>query len=150
MGYHFAKGTTEITYFHGDMHTYSIRADKVLNSYADMKEVVERFEADRSQFDYTDYFEGATNHKSARGYTVLITKDVSFEEIVFEFGGKEFKTKTTKFSVISKIRKNADKILSHYQVFAVGLVDDATGEVLAINKLIRELDLLGSEDYLSF
>lgn len=146
MGYTFTEGTTAIEYFWGDMHTYSIRADKVLKSRGDMMEVVKRFEADRTQFDYVDYNGHANLNKAARKYTVLLEKEVSFEEIVFTFEGKEFKTTTTKWSVISKIQKNADKILSHKQVFAVGLVDDETDKALAINKVIRELDLLEFED----
>lgn len=148
MTYFFSPKTTEITYFYGDMHTYSIRADKVLNNRADMMEVVKRFEADKSQFDYTDYFSHAKFHKANREYTVLVTKEVSYDEIVFEFEGKEFKTTTKKWSVISKIEKNADKILSHKQVFATALVDDATDEMVAVHKVIRTLDKLKFEDCL--
>lgn len=150
MTYYFSPNTTEITYFYGDMHTYSIRADKVLNNRADMMEVVKRFEADKSQFDYTDYFSTAEFHKANREYTVLVVREVSYDEIVFSFDGKEFKTTTKKWSVISKIEKNADKIISHKQVFATALVDDATGDTVAIHKVNRTLDKSKFEDFLPF
>ena len=107
MGYTYTRGTTSIEFFDYDMHTYSIRADKIINDYKDLRDVTERFEKDHSQFDYYDYFTHSTFHKASREYTVSIRKRVDFELLVFEYEGREYRIKTRKYSTIRDIRRKA-------------------------------------------
>lgn len=146
MGYTYTQGYTAIEYFWGDMHTYSIRADKLINDYKDLKDVTERFEKDHNQFDYYDYFNGCTFHKADREYTVGVNKRVDFQLVVFEYDGKGYSIKTRSYSTVSKIKKMATTIKEHKQLQTHCLVDDATGKVLGINKILGEVDLLLIEE----
>lgn len=146
MGYTYTQGTTSIEFFDYDMHTYSIRADKIINDYKDLKDVTDRFEEDKSQFDYYDYFTNATFHKANREYTVQVNKRIDFQLLVFEYEGKEYRIKTCKYKIISKIKKAATTIKEHKQLQTNCLVDDATGDVLGVNNVMGEIDLLLLED----
>ena len=145
MGYTYTRGTTSIEFFDYDMHTYSIRADKIINDYKDLRDVTERFEKDHSQFDYYDYFTHSTFHKASREYTVSIRKRVDFELLVFEYEGREYRIKTRKYSTIRDIRRKA-KIKEHKQLQTMCLVDDATGDILGEGAVLGSIDLLLVEE----
>lgn len=145
MGYTYTAGTTSIEFFDWDMHTYSIRADKIINDYKDLKDVTERFEKDHSQFDYYDYFNRSTFHKASRDYTVSVRKRVDFELLIFEYEGREYSIKTRKYSTIRNIRNNA-KIKEHKQLQTMCLVDDATGDILGEGVVLGSIDLLLVEE----
>lgn len=150
MGYTYTKGTTAIEFFDYDMHTYSIRADKIINDYADLKDVINRFEADHSQFDYTDYFNRATFHKAAREYTTQVLKRQDFYQLVFEYQGQPYRIKTKKVTKVWKIRKLADKVTEYKTIQTISLVDDATDELLGIKEVLGEIDQLELEEMLDF
>lgn len=138
MTYHFDKGTTNIHKFWGDMHLLSFRSDKVINEWAEMQEVVKRFEADPTQFDVIDYSGHPKTTKAAREYTVFIERVKIFTVYEFEYQGKEYKTKTTKWSVGRDIRKNAN-VIREYEQEVLCLIDDATGKIISEIKTVRYL-----------
>lgn len=144
-GYHASEGTTTVSSFWSDVHLLDFRADKVITDHEVLKEQVERFKADRTQFDITDYSSHAKNIKAVRKYSCLIEKRVDFEKVVFEYQGKEYKIQTRKHTVVMKINKNADKIIEHKDVQTIALVDDESGEVIGIQKVLGEV-----EHYLDF
>lgn len=124
------KGTTNVNQFWGDIHVLNFRADKVINSFTDLKDQVERFTEDATQFDVVDYAGKAKFNKSKRKYSVPVQRRVLFEVIVFEYQGKEYRLKTTKLSNKNKSKKFADKVIEEYLLEVTCLVDDATEKIL--------------------
>lgn len=138
--YHFSEGTTTIHQFWGDMHILTFRADKVLNTWGDMQEVVERFEKDPEAFDRTLYNSHAENIKANRTYESILKQHKSLYKLVFEYQGQQYKTITTSFMTKRKIEKNADKIIEDKEIWAHCLVNDRTGKVIAVGEITSETD----------
>ena len=140
MKYEFTAGTTTIHQFWGDIHNLTFRADKVINDYADLKEVTARFEQQPEAFDRTLYNSHAENIKANRHYETILKQHKSFYRIVFEYQGKQYKTETASFTTKRHIEKNADKIIEDKEVWAHCLVNDRTGKIIAIGEITAEND----------
>jgi hypothetical protein len=67
-GWYSTVGNNNIDYFVTDMHILTFRAERRLFNYADLKEQVDKFNADHDAFEYTDYNVGHTFHKANRTY----------------------------------------------------------------------------------
>jgi hypothetical protein len=123
------------------MHILDIRADKMIGSREDLIDVVDRYKADKTQFDVVNWDSGYKFIKAVREYDVLVKSLVNFEVIVFEYEGKTYRTRTRKyFSVKMKITKNGGKVIEHTTEQVECLISDATNEVIGEEKLIRTLD----------
>lgn len=145
-GFHASTGSTLVNQFWGDIHVLSFRSDKLITDHETLKEVTERFEKDRDAFDRTLYNTYAENIKANRIYETLVPTQKNIDKIVFEFQGKTYSCKTSKWSKIREIEKNADKIIEHKELLIECIVNDRTNEIAAFGKVIRELDKLLFED----
>lgn len=145
-GFHASEGSTLVHQFWGDIHTLSFRSDRLITDREVLADVVARFEEDREAFDRTLYNTYAENIKANRIYETLVPMEKSFDKIVFEYQGKTYSCKSTKWSKIREIEKKADKIIEHKEVFAECVINDRTNEIVAFGKVIRELDKLLFED----
>jgi hypothetical protein len=140
-GWSFTKGTTDFWNFWGDVHTFSVRADKKLETRADLEDVVERFLEDKTQFDHNDFSGHSKFVKASREYFTLVEKRKDFQEITFEFEGKVYKTRTSKWSVQRDIEKKAH-ILKWVDVQTISLVRDDNDEVITVVKELGKVNHL--------
>jgi hypothetical protein len=130
-GWSYDKGTTNIWHFWGDVHTYSVRADKIINNRADLEDVVERFLEDKTQFDHNDYSGHSKFVKASREYYNIVKKRVDFMEIEFEYEGKSYKTRTKKWSVKKAIEEKGENV-KVWSVQTISLVRDDNDEVISV------------------
>lgn len=141
-GYYTTSGSTKVSKFWGDIHDLDFRSKKVIWNMEDLKEQTEQFEKDRELYDWTSYASHAKNHKAKEEYFSLVEDRKDFMEITFEYDGKVYRTRTSKWSVSRDIEKKAAKILKWVDVQTISLMRDDNNELISIIKEIGKVNHL--------
>ena len=146
-GFHSIVGSTDVSLFWGDIHDLSFRGDKVIQNVQDLKDQAERFNADRTQFDWTSYASYAKFNKASREYFSLVEGRQDLYELVYELEGKTYEYKTQRWGDADAVFKKADKIISYMDVQTIAIYKDTNREIV---RVVKELGRTNHFDSLAF
>lgn len=139
-GYYATAGSTDVSKFWGDIHDLDFRSKKVIWNQEDLKEQATEFENDRDSYDWTSYASHSKYHKAEEKYFSLVERRKDFSEITFEYDGKTYRTRTSKWSVGRDIGQKANKILKWIDVQTISLMRDDNNEVISVVKEIGKVN----------